>query len=276
MTIRIVSWNVENIAPWLDDGAFAEHVKQLGAPDVLCVQELKLRAQDTELVDKLRALVPGYACHVALPRDPRNVRFRGGRAYGVATFVREEHAAVTATPAWDREGRVVVVALPEQKLAIVNLYAVNGTSKPYLDPDTGAPSGDRHAYKQRFAEQLLDLGDELRATADVVLAGDWNVSQTALDVTPRLRTEEPHATARAKLVARFARDGWVDAFRAAHPAARAYTWFGRTRTGALDAARVDYIVVSAGLAPRVSEASILAARALRPRSDHAPIMIALD
>lgn len=269
----IVSWNVENIAPWLDGDAFAAHVEKLGAPDVLCIQELKLREQDTALVDKLRALVPGYDCHVALPRDPRNVKFRGGRAYGVATFVRDEHASISATPTWDREGRVVVTAIPSRKLAIVNLYAVNGTSKAYLDPETGAPSGDRHAYKQRFQEQLLDLGDELRATADVVLAGDWNVSLTAKDVTPRLRVEEPHATARAKLTARFERDGWIDAFRTAHPETRAYTWFGRTRTGALDAARVDYIVVSAGLAPRVTEATVVEERAMRPRSDHGPIAI---
>jgi len=160
-------------------------------------------------------------------------------------------------------------------LAIVNLYAVNGTSKPYLDPDTGAPRGDRHEHKRRFQTQLLDLAAELRATGQVVLAGDWNVSRSAADVTPRLRTEEPHATARAQLNERFATDGWIDIFRALHPDARRYTWFGRTRTGALDAARVDYIVVGAELVPRVRAAEILDDRRLRPHSDHAPLVLEL-
>ena len=49
--------------------------------------------------------------------------------YGVATFVQGSWRA--EVPAWDLEGRVVVVR--GRGLAIVNVYAVNGTAKPYLD-----------------------------------------------------------------------------------------------------------------------------------------------
>lgn len=277
--MRLVAWNVERLAPWLADGAagaFATHVRdRLGDPDVLCLQEVGVRPEDVADVARMRALLPGYACHAALNRDRKNVRFRSGRAYGVATYVREAIAATAAAPAWDREGRVVVVALPAMRLAIANLYAVNGTSKPYVDPDTGVPHGDRHAHKQRFQQDLFALAGELAATADVILAGDWNVSRTAADVTPRLRTEEPHAAARAQLNAALAAGGWRDSYRDLHPDARAYTWFGRTRTGALDAARVDYIVVSPGLAARVAAADILTARADRPHSDHAPLVLEL-
>ena len=59
------------------------------------------------------------------------------------------------------------------------------------------------------------------------------------------------------------------------PDERRYSWFGRTRTGALDAARVDYIVVNAELMPRVRTADILDERAQRPHSDHAPLVIEL-
>jgi len=267
-----VSWNIENLARWLAArDELAAHMAALGDPDVLCLQEVRIRPGDTADIAAMRSLLPGYECHFALANDPRNVTFRGGRAHGVATYVKG--AARAATPAWDREGRVVVTAVAG--LAIVNLYAVNGTSKPYLDPDTGAPRGDRHEHKRRFQTQLLDLAAELRATGQVVLAGDWNVSRSAADVTPRLRTEEPHATARAQLNERFATDGWVDIFRALHPDARRYTWFGRTRTGALDAARVDYIVVGAELVPRVRAAEILDDRRLRPHSDHAPLVLEL-
>lgn len=270
--MRIVSWNIENLVRWFsarDD--LRAHVAALGDPDVLCLQEIRIRPGDTSDIAAMRELLPGYTCHYALANDPRNVKFRGGRAHGVATYVRGE--AVAAVPAWDREGRVVVVAL--DRLAIVNLYAVNGTSKPYVDPDTGEARGDRHEHKRRFQMQLLDLGAELRAAGDVVFAGDWNVSRSAADVTPRLRTEEPHATARAQLDERFAVDRWVDIFRALHPDARQYTWFGRTRTGALDAARVDYIVIGKELVPRVRAAEILDDRRLRPHSDHAPLRLDL-
>ncbi len=277
--MRIVSWNIENLARWLDaDGrrALGEHVERLGAPDVLCLQEIRLRPRDTGFIAAAHEVLPGYRCHLALADDAHNVTFRGGRQHGVATFVREElGGVVAATPAWDREGRVVATALPDARLAIINVYAVNGTSRPYRDPDTGAAMGDRHGFKRAFQGRVFDLGRELRENADVVMAGDWNVSRTAADVTPRLRTEEPHARARAELNARIADDNWRDAFRELHPDARAYSWFGRTRTGALDAARVDYILVSAELMPRVSEAQILDERDMRPRSDHAPLVIEL-
>ena len=74
---------------------------------------------------------------------------------------------------------------------------------------------------------------------------------------------------------RLSGDGWVDVFRHREPDARRYTGFGRTRTGALDAARVDYLVVSADLVPRVVDTTILDERALRPGSDHAPLALAL-
>jgi exodeoxyribonuclease III len=275
--IRLVSWNVENLARWLDLGSsFADHVARLGAPQVLCLQEVRIRAHDALGIPRMRALVPGYTCTFSLCNDPRNVKFRGGRAYGVATYVHESMGdARELRPAWDREGRVVATILPAQGLAIVNLYAVNGTDKPYLDPITGEPRGDRHDHKRRFQDQLFAFAAELREQHDVVLAGDWNVSRAAIDVTPRLRTEEPHRTARAQLDQHLSAGGWIDVFRHSHPDTRAYSWYGRTRGGRLDAARVDYIVTEAELLARVEQAEILDDVALRPHSDHAPISVQL-
>lgn len=277
--MRIVAWNVENVVRWLapdQRAAFAGQLARLGDPDILCLQEIRVRPRDREHIVEMQQLLPGYTCHYALSDDPRNVTFRGGRQHGVATYVRDTLGSVTAaTPAWDHEGRVAVTALPTHRLAVINFYAVNGTSRPYYDPVTGEPAGDRHAFKRRFQRQLLELAGELRAAADVVLAGDWNVSRTSADVTPRLRTSAPHARARAELNAHFANERWLDIFRELHPDARRYTWFGRTRTGALDAARVDYIVVNEELRDRVRAADILDDRAARPHSDHAPIALEL-
>jgi exodeoxyribonuclease III len=264
--MRLVWWNIETLARRLAE--LPAVVAALGTPDVLCLQELRIRAQDTDDVAALERALPGYRCHHSLPRDPHNVTFRGGRAYGVATFVHGRARMRAEVPDWDREGRVVVTRLA--KLSIVNLYAVNGTAKPYYDAD-GRVAGDRHAFKRRFQRSVLDLAAALRAHGGVIAAGDWNVSRTALDTHPRLRTEEPHARARAELNALLERLELVDIWRHLHPGERAYTWFNPRARG-LDAARVDYIVLSPDLVPRVRAASILERH---PWSDHAPIALEL-
>jgi exodeoxyribonuclease-3 len=260
----VVSWNIENIVPRL--GELPSVLSFLGEPDVLCLQELRIRAEDAELVTRLENALPGYRCHHSLPRDRRNVTFRGGRMYGVATFVRGQWTS--HVPDWDLEGRVVVVR--KARLAIANVYAVNGTAKPYVNTH-GHVEGDRHAFKRRFQSQVFELADHLRQARGVILAGDWNVSRSRLDTHPRLRTEEPHATARAELNRRIDAGGFVDAWRERHRDERGYTWFNRRARG-LDAARVDYILVSPDLASRIRAAEILERHAW---SDHAPVSLDL-
>jgi exodeoxyribonuclease-3 len=262
--MKVASWNVENVLRCLP--ALPKIVEELGRPEVVCLQELRIRASDGQAIGALEHALPGYRCHYSLPRDPHNVTFRGGRAYGVATFVQGRWSA--EVPEWDLEGRVVVVR--RQGLAIVNIYAVNGTSKPYLDA-AGHIAGDRHELKRRFQSSVMDLGRELRKEGGVIIAGDWNVSRAARDTHPRLRTEEPHARARAELNARMDVEGFVDIWRERHPAGRTYTWFNRRARG-LDAARVDYILVSSDLVPRVRAADILD---LLSWSDHAPVVLEL-
>jgi exodeoxyribonuclease-3 len=258
--MRLVSWNIEHALRHLGD--LPTLIEQFGWPDVLCLQELRIRAQDSADIARLRTALLRYRCHFSLPRDPHNVTFRGGRMYGVATFVRGGWRG--EVPKWDLEGRVVVVR--KMGLSVVNVYAVNGTPKSFYD-EHGRALGDRHAFKQRFQAQVLDLGRELRREGSVILAGDWNVSRTARDTYPRLRTEAPHALARAEFNAKLTENAFVDIWRNRHPDERTYTWFNR-RARTLDAARVDYILVSDDLVPRVRSAPILD---LLPVSDHASV-----
>ncbi|MDB4995925.1 MAG: Exodeoxyribonuclease [Myxococcaceae bacterium] len=279
--IEIVSWNVERLARHLSDTAppLRDIVRALGQPAIFCLQELALRPIDHELVARMTAALPGYACHFSLCRDSANATFRGGRMYGVATYVAESlHPSAPRTFAWDREGRVVVTELPDDKLAIVNVYAVNGTSKPYFDHDRGHVVGDRHAWKRRFIELLASECQALKARGlHLVLVGDWNVSRAKIDVHPRLRVEEPHALARAAFNDVFLPSlDVVDIFRHLHPTERKYTWFSRrVRPPKLDAARVDFALVSEALVPRVVVADIHDAEEQRHGSDHAPLFVRL-
>src|SRR5207253_1607798 len=131
-----------------------------------------------------------------------------------------------------------------------------GTSRPWWNPETGKLAGDRHAFKRALQRLVLDEASALGES--VVVIGDFNVSRSKLDVYPRLRTEEPHAQARRELNARLEELGFVDAFRALHPTEKKFTWFARGAAahGRVDGARVDYALVSAALAKRVTEADI--------------------
>jgi exodeoxyribonuclease-3 len=278
--LRLVSWNIENLAPWLGGARrLADQLARLGSPDVLCLQEVRIRPHDSELLERMRHALPGYSCHWSLNRDPENGAFRGGRAYGVATYVREAFLPIALRFDWDREGRACITHLPRCNIAIGNIYAVNGTSRPHFDPAQGGIVGDRHAFKQAF---IARLGEELAALqshgVQLLLAGDWNVSRTRRDTTPRLRTEEPHATARRRFNEEFIGGlDLVDVFRERNPDARAYTWFNRrARSGRLDAARVDFVLASRALAASVTDAGIEGAEDARPGSDHAPVWVALD
>jgi exonuclease III len=222
--MKVISWNVENAMRCL--GSLPEIVEQLGSPDVLCLQELRIRSIDQSDIRRLVEAIPGYRCHYALARDPRNVTFRGGRMYGVATFLKGRWRA--DQPYWDREGRLVVVR--RRKLAILNVYAVNGTANPYFD-EAGQIVGNRHTFKRRFQQQVISLGRELQDLGGVIMAGDWNVSPTAQDTYPRLRIEAPHARARAEFNAQVAQAGFVDVWRQRHPFERVYAWFNRRARG---------------------------------------------
>jgi exodeoxyribonuclease-3 len=247
----------------------------MGEPDIFCVQEIRLRPQDEDAIAAMEKALPGFSCAHSLCRDDKNVTYQGGRMYGVATFVRESLAPFSRVePEWDREGRALVTIFPERKLALVNVYAVNGTDKPYFDHELGRIRGTRHAYKRRFNRRLMADGVLLKDRGlELVLVGDWNISRTKLDVTPRLRTEAPHAKARRQFNETFMPTlDVVDVFRELHPDAKKYTW-RNDRSRILDAARVDYALVSRSMLPRIISADIDERKEARFASDHGPLSV---
>lgn len=159
-----------------------------------------------------------YTLDAVLPRDKHNAKAFGGRLYGVGTILRTDffraHVAHTRPVDWDLEGRVHVVELhkppaanksssssgsnttttqatneKEKPLALVNIYAPNGTTAPYRSPRTGSVVGTRHDHKLAFhallQRECLDL--EARGFWAVV-AGDVNIARGGWDGFPSLRT----------------------------------------------------------------------------------------
>ena len=124
----------------------------------------------------------------------------------------------------------------------------------------------------RNASRLLASG------APVVLAGDYNVMPTELDVYAPERWVED-ALFRPEVREAFRRppgQGWTDSLRALHPNERIYTFWKYFRNAfARDAGlRIDHLLLSPPIAGRLRAAGVdRAARGGEHASDHAPAWI---
>ncbi|MCJ1289054.1 hypothetical protein MMC34_000586 [Xylographa carneopallida] len=273
-------------------------------PQVVCLQEVKIARTDVKIQQTVRKAVraplnvlhrdseqePSYSAHFSLPRDKYNARGFGGKVYGVCTLilddlVSDEHSSkadlIKEVP-WDLEGRVLILELPSRKLAVFNIYAVNGTDNPYRDTRTGEVTGTRHDHKRAFHNDLQAecKSYESRGWA-VVVAGDLNISRTPLDGFPGRRMGGEHVTNRINFEAKFMdtkQEGgleMVDTYRALHGDERKYSYRGRDGEWGSSCDRVDLILLSSNrlTEERIAliEADILDEEAERGPSDHVPL-----
>lgn len=274
-------------------------------PTMLFLQEVKIATKDKQTQDAVQAAVnsrltseltpdtkgPMYKTHFTLPNDRYNARgLRGnGQVYGVCSIIRsdldEKYKVNVRTVDWDKEGRfsVVEVISDSAKVAIFNIYAVNGTENPYRDSTTGHDRGTRHDRKRQVHRLLAKECQELEKTGwDVLLAGDMNVAPDARDGFPKLRIyPHQHVLNRADFHANLLGDGGgegrglqgVDIWRKMYGEERRYTYFSRGRLWGTSCDRVDYFVVGKKAWDKgcVKACGILDTEAERGPSDHVPI-----
>lgn len=292
----------------IEPASLRDFLRRHSWPAILFLQEVKIPSSDTTTQDAVRAAIrakpilkasgslhePSYEAHFTLPCDPHNARgLRGnGRIYGVCSIIREDIAsrfsAKVRTVDWDKEGRVSVVELRNKtsKLAVFNIYAVNGTDNPYRDPATGAVWGTRHDRKLAFHRLLMEECLSLEQNGwEVLLAGDMNVAPATIDGHPRLRTfPQQHVTNRAdfneKLLGGKKQADeqvfhGVDIFREMYKTEKRYTYFPRGREWGSSCDRVDYVVVGRRLWDKgmVCQTGILDSEAERGPSDHVPVWV---
>ena len=148
----------------------------------------------------------------------------------------------------------------------------------YLPNGNPAP-GPKFDYKLRWFERLNEQAGSLLASgAPVVLAGDYNVMPTDLDVYAPERWVDD-ALFRPEVREAFRRltgQGWTDALRTLHPNERIYTFWKYFRNAfARDAGlRIDHLLLSPPIAGRLVAAGVdRAARGREHASDHAPAWI---
>jgi exodeoxyribonuclease-3 len=252
--VKLVSWNVNGIRSVLKRGHLAWVDREL--PDVLCLQETKVQAEQTLGLIQL----PGY--HVTWSCGDR-------KGYsGVATLARVdpiESICGLGEERFDREGRVVQSIFPQ--FTLFNVYFPNGGSGP-----------ERLSYKLDFYDAFLKAIEGLRSQGrSLIICGDYNTAHQEIDLA------RPKANEKISGFLRIERDwldkltalGYVDTFRHFNQEPGKYTWwdqktFARERNVGW---RIDYFFVTRDLMPHVRAARIL------PEvlgSDHAPVLLELD
>ena len=150
----------------------------------------------------------------------------------------------------------------------------------YLPNGNPAP-GPKFDYKLRWFERLASHASSLLATGKpVVLAGDYNVMPTDLDVYKPERWVDD-ALFRPEVRAAFHRltaQGWTDALRKLHPKERIYTFWDyfRNAFGRNAGLRIDHLLLSPAVAGRLVASNVdREVRGWEKASDHAPTWIEL-
>lgn len=185
---------------------------------------------------------------------------------GVALYSRQKPDQVThgfGVPEFDAEGRYLEVRVGD--LSVVSLYLPSGSAGPA-----------RQASKFRFLKAFMPHLKKLRRRKhEYVLCGDWNIAHKEIDLK-NWKANQKHSgflpEERAWLGDVFGAAGYVDAFRVVNGEPDQYTWWSsRGQAWAKNVGwRIDYHVVSPGLAHTVQSASIYKDERF---SDHAPLTL---
>jgi exodeoxyribonuclease-3 len=256
--MRLATFNVNGInsrlpalLQWLEE-------KQ---PDVACLQELKM---PHEKFPEAAIKAAGY-----------QAVWHGQKSWnGVAILARgtapqEVGRGLPGDPE-DEQSRYIEATV--NGVLIACLYLPNGNPAP----------GPKFDYKLKWFERLISHAHGLlESGAPVVLAGDFNVMPTDLDVykPERWLKDALFRPETREAFHRLLAQGWCDALRTMHPGERIYTFWDyfRNAFGRDAGLRIDHLLLSPSLAGALKAADVdRDVRAREKPSDHAPTWVELD
>lgn len=255
--MKIATYNVNGISArlpvllrWL----------QTTAPEVVCLQELK--APDEKFPEQALADI-GY-----------KAAWYGQKSWnGVAILSRgqlisEVRRGLPGDPE-DEQSRYIEATVNNKLIGC--LYLPNGNPAP----------GPKFDYKLQWFERLYKHAAALLALdKPVVLAGDYNVIPTDLDVYKPERWLDD-ALFRPEVRSAFKaleKQGWTDAIRKLYPHEKIYThWdYFRNAYGRNAGLRIDHFLLSPHLQRHLTAAGVdHDVRGWEKTSDHAPVWIEL-
>lgn len=256
-TLKIATFNINglrarlpNLLAWLEREQ----------PDIACLQELKAVDSAFPVAD-FEAL--GYGC------------LHHGQASwnGVAILARDAQPLEVrrGLPGSEDDTQSRYLEAAVLGIQVGCLYLPNGNPQP----------GPKFDYKLAWFEAFIGYAASLLARGvPVVLAGDYNVMPTDLDVYKPERWVDD-ALFRPEVrdaFHRLAAQGWTDALRTLHPGERTYTFWDyfRNAFGRDAGLRIDHLMLSPAVAARLVASGVdRGVRAKEKTSDHAPTWIEL-
>ena len=255
--MKIATYNVNGI-----NGRLPVLLRWLGeaAPDVVCLQELKA---PQEKFPEQAIKDAGY-----------NAVWHGQKSWnGVAILARntQPEEIRRALPGDDDDSHSRYIEAIVGGIQVACLYLPNGNPAP----------GPKFDYKLQWFERLTKHAAELYKSAiPVVLAGDFNVMPTELDVYKPERWVDD-ALFRPETRSAFNKlveQGWTDAIRKLYPQEIIYTFWDyfRNAYGRNAGLRIDHFLLSPHLDARLLAAGVdRNVRGWEKTSDHAPVWIEL-
>jgi exodeoxyribonuclease III len=252
--MKIASFNINNINRRLSN--LLNWLREV-EPDIVCLQELK--SPDAEFPAE------------AIRQAGFHAVYRGETSWNGVAILARWAPVVTRTDlpgdAGDRQCRYLEAAV--NGVLVASIYAPNGNPQP----------GPKFDYKLAWLKRLNAHAAELYATgAPVVLAGDYNVVPTDLDIY-RTKSWDHNALLQPESRAAYQRllaQGWTDSIRALHPEEPMYTfWDYKRKRWERDAGlRLDHILLSSRLRARLHSGGVDSqTRRMEGASDHAPVWV---
>jgi len=255
--MRIATYNVNGV-----NGRLPVLLRWLreAAPDIVCLQELKA-PQERFPEEALRAAGYEAIWH-------GQSRWNGVAILSRCGAIHETRRGLPGDPE-DVQSRYIEAAV--SGLLIAGLYLPNGNPRP----------GPKFDFKLRWFDRLhAHLAALVGLDAPVVVAGDFNVMPTDLDVyaPERWRDDALFAPEVKAAYARLLHQGWTDALRHLHPGEHIYTFWKYWR-GAFErdaGLRIDHILLNPAATRLLAAAEVdRTPRGWDKTSDHAPVWVEL-
>jgi exodeoxyribonuclease-3 len=255
--MRVATFNINGINGRL--GLLLEWLAKT-SPDVVCLQELK--APDERFpAEAIAAAGYGAIWHGQKSWNGVAILQRGGQPV-------ETRRGLPDDPD-DSHARYIEAAVAG--VLVGCLYLPNGNPAP----------GPKFDHKLKWFDRLAEHAKALLdADLPVVLAGDFNVMPTDLDVykPERWRDDTLFRPEVRQAYVDLVAQGWTDAVRHLHPDERIYTfWKYWRRSFERDAGlRIDHFLLSPTVAQRLKACGVdRDVRGQEGASDHAPVWIEL-
>ena len=252
---KFVAWNVNGIRASVKKG-FNDKIKDFDA-DFFLVQETKATV---EIVEGINESFPGYKVYA-------NEAIKKGYS-GTAIFSKHEPLNFITNLDNDEhntEGRIN--ALEFNEFYLVNVYVPNSGSEL-----------KRLEYRKKWDKDFNHFLSELNKKKPVIVAGDFNVAHTDIDLArpkPNYNKTAGYTQTEIDGMDAFIKSGLIDSYRFKNPEKIEYSfWSQRFKARDRNVGwRIDYFLLSKSLEDSIKSAEIFTEVM---GSDHCPIGLELS